>query len=387
MDPKQVDQFPFAKKLVFSLIIMSMCFLTLEAGIRIRDYVTGRSPSFWRYPYIKPIDHLYLDHPYLGVTLQPNAYYFNGDYTISINSQGYRGPPFQYNKASDVYRIVCIGASSTFGQGVSDEHTYPVYLEKKLAEQMPDRRFEVINAGVPGYTSAECLIYFLLTVQDLEPDMITIYLRYNDFKANRFPELKSDYSHWRKPGERRQATGFLADMAHMFEAYSLFYYKMKFLMPKFPSNPLSEKRDLYPRYDTVTDEGVDAFKRNLRGIIEVAQANRIAVGLINEGLCITPENLKVYPDRFADLMNFVPTLTEAGLLDAKVKYGAAAAGLASELHLPWINGSEHVPATFEFFSDHVHLTPKGNQLLAEEIAKLIDGELTRPESEQLNSLY
>ena len=56
-------------------------------------------------------------------------------------------------------------------------------LEKILVEKYKYENIEVINAGVPGYTSWETLINFQFRVLDIEPDLIIIYHGTNDTHA------------------------------------------------------------------------------------------------------------------------------------------------------------------------------------------------------------
>ena len=47
-----------------------------------------------------------------------------------INSQGLRGPEFVMDKPNDVYRIIAVGGSTTFGLGVEDSFSWPTLLQK-----------------------------------------------------------------------------------------------------------------------------------------------------------------------------------------------------------------------------------------------------------------
>jgi hypothetical protein len=55
-----------------------------------------------------------------------------------INSRGFRGDEFETAKAPGVYRIVALGASSTFGYHDRDDETYPVYLEGQLNDWLAE---------------------------------------------------------------------------------------------------------------------------------------------------------------------------------------------------------------------------------------------------------
>ena len=75
---------------------------------------------------------------------------------ISINSYGFRDHEFSVKKPEDVCRIVALGDSLTFGQGVPLASTYPKQLERLLNEKMGGGpRFEVLNAGVQGYNTVQ----------------------------------------------------------------------------------------------------------------------------------------------------------------------------------------------------------------------------------------
>ncbi|HIG45411.1 MAG TPA: hypothetical protein EYQ20_02925 [candidate division Zixibacteria bacterium] len=376
MATNHIDHLPLWKKALFSLLITTVFFLGLEAAIRVRDYVTGRSDSIWHYGYRPPTNSLYLDHPFLGVVLNPLARYDTGTYAITINSLGYRGKVFHREKSPETYRIVCLGASSTLGVGVPDNETYSVHLDSLLNARVPIRRFEVINAGVPGYTSAECLINFSMRVMDLQPDMVTIYLGYNDFKPNRHPGFSSDYAHWRIPGERVTPTGFWADVSNVLERRSLFYYKLRWNLPEYLGKMQPPRVvERFPRYDTVSDEGVATFARNLESIISIARANGIAVGLVTEALCISKEDFKANSEWYIDVLNYVPTLTIDGLLDAKQRYSATMHQLADTYNLPFMDSATVLPVSSDYFTDHVHLNIKGHRTLAGGMARMIESHL------------
>ena len=84
-------------------------------------------------------------------------------------------------KDNDVYRIVCIGGSTTYGYGVTHPHsTYPAFLEIELKQKYPNKKVEVINAGIEGATSFEELKNYLFKVKYLKPDAIVIKSGGND---------------------------------------------------------------------------------------------------------------------------------------------------------------------------------------------------------------
>jgi acyl-CoA thioesterase I len=72
-------------------------------------------------------------------------------------------------------RIVCFGDSLTFGTGASSGKDYPSQLSKMISRP-------VINAGVPGDTTASALKRLERDVLSYSPDIVLITLGGNDLK-------------------------------------------------------------------------------------------------------------------------------------------------------------------------------------------------------------
>jgi hypothetical protein len=68
--------------------------------------------------------------------------------TARISSQGLRNEVVKKPKPQNVYRILVLGDSFTFGWGVKSEETWVKLLEKKVS--VKGKKVEVINAGAPG---------------------------------------------------------------------------------------------------------------------------------------------------------------------------------------------------------------------------------------------
>jgi hypothetical protein len=129
------------------------------------------------------------DNPILVYELIPNTkVQYDGAWvklnktTIeTVNSDGFRGRDYPVDKMKDVYRIIILGDSFTFGAGVNDNETFSYYLEQKLNSlRLNNEKFEVLNLGVGGYNTfqeVECL-----KVKGLKyrPDLVIIAHHGND---------------------------------------------------------------------------------------------------------------------------------------------------------------------------------------------------------------
>jgi lysophospholipase L1-like esterase len=107
-------------------------------------------------------------------------------YVATVNKQGFRvrSADVTYSKDSDGYfRIICLGDSFTYGHGVADDKTYPVFLEKYL-EDICQRKIQVINAGVCGATITEELDMYIKHCIQLQPALVVLLFQeadINDF--------------------------------------------------------------------------------------------------------------------------------------------------------------------------------------------------------------
>jgi hypothetical protein len=124
--------------------------------------------------------------PGVGYTLiQPGSRYQWQGISVEINSHGLRGPETTFEKPAGTYRILNLGDSVAMGWGVREDETYGRRLEQLLNEQDGDaKRFEVINAGVPGWNLENALAYLQAEGLRYEPDLILLDLTIvNDIKG------------------------------------------------------------------------------------------------------------------------------------------------------------------------------------------------------------
>jgi lysophospholipase L1-like esterase len=77
-------------------------------------------------------------------------------------------------------RILVVGDSCTFGWRVEEQDAYPQRLERLLAEREGARRYRVINAGVPGYTSYQGLAWLRAHGLALHPQIVVVAFWFND---------------------------------------------------------------------------------------------------------------------------------------------------------------------------------------------------------------
>jgi len=94
-------------------------------------------------------------------------------------SQRFKGPKVVVPKPANVFRILCYGDSNTEG---TIHFSWPEELHKILILEKVDGtwEYEVLNAGVAGYSSYQGLMRFREEVSVFEPDLIFVSFGWND---------------------------------------------------------------------------------------------------------------------------------------------------------------------------------------------------------------
>lgn len=115
--------------------------------------------------------------------IRPNSVFkhtsIDGKWRFKTNAQGFRNvEDFTYEKPSDVVRVLCLGDSQTQGYECDQESTYAAIIERRL--ERAGWNAQVINAGVSGFSTAECLLFLENEGIRYEPDFVVYGFFSND---------------------------------------------------------------------------------------------------------------------------------------------------------------------------------------------------------------
>ncbi len=171
-----VKRFSFA---IISIILV-FCFCEFLLFVFGFQYDLFRESQMW---WPRATDSIIIADPHLFWRLRPahNARLQNADEDYQVvNSLGFRDDEFPRQKEENEYRVIALGDSCTFGDGVARSETYAAILEDLLTRRMSGAKAQVVNAGVPGYSSYQALRYLGRELVDLAPDLVTVYVGFND---------------------------------------------------------------------------------------------------------------------------------------------------------------------------------------------------------------
>lgn len=357
---------------IFSFALL---WVSLEALFR-ATYAFWTGESYNLIPRI-PFSKLYIEpHPYASFVykrhstsqrggeasypLHKGKYRF-GQYTtnnLRFNNGPHGNRDIEIPKPSGLFRVVCIGASTTgnYIEHAGVAYSYPMELEKALKDRVPGA-VEVNNCGQGGYNSADILSRFALSVLDTAPDIVVLYHAYNDIRCYLTPGFDSDYSHCRRNlGDtywKYQIAGAIPNIPS-----ALF----DFLISRWlPSNIRYSLIDAVSKgvvnVDSDPHAGLKAYGRNMESIIALCQARGIKVILntychyLYDAIQDNAIN-KVY-DRIVKMENEIVR------------------GLAEKYSLTLVDNERDFPLEERYFVDSVHFTPEGMTLLANRIANKI----------------
>lgn len=116
----------FLKNLLLSIVSLFLCLLIFEGAFRLISMSTLK--AHWQ------------DRP---------LYYYNLQGSPSL-----RAIKNETAKSPQAFRIAVVGDSFSFAPFMQYDDAFPVRLERMLNQNQTDRRAEVINYGVPGYSTS-----------------------------------------------------------------------------------------------------------------------------------------------------------------------------------------------------------------------------------------
>jgi lysophospholipase L1-like esterase len=239
------------------------------------------------------------------------------------NAQRFKGPLMAVPKPAGVFRIICYGDSNTDGPdkgGWPDELQH--ILDGRAGQGRP--RYEVVNAGVVGYSSHQGLLRFRQEVELFQPDVIIVSFGWNDAAEVGGGHSDRDY---------RQPSAWRVRVLRVLLKSRLFLVLMRYLPKAHAAQPLQHTARV-PLSD---------YLHNMEGFAATASKHGASVVFLTRPHRDPEANLGQVPAYNSQLRRWTQE-HRLHLIDVQAIFESAGA---------------------EFFADYSHFTIPGHRRMAE----------------------
>lgn len=131
--------------------------------------------------------------------LRPNLSVVYAGARVATTPAGTRSPGPGEECRSPGLRVVGIGDSFMFGQGVSDDETYLAVLGRGLQSSPPNGCVDVVNLAVPGYNTVMEVESLKEKGLGVPPDLVIVEFVGNDLTLPNFVRIKRPVFSLRRP--------------------------------------------------------------------------------------------------------------------------------------------------------------------------------------------
>jgi len=315
---------------------------------------------------------------------------------IRHNSQGFRHDgDVSLAKPEGTYRIFLMGGSTAYGLGglwshiqrdfevIDNSETIAAFLQKDIQRALPGVVVEVVNAAITSTWTHHHLIYLNQTVLKFSPDMIVFVDGFNDYY-----EYSDSHDQFSSYAYQEQSHVIMGEPT----LYTLAYTNMWWLYRKsaFAYLTFRTLRDLKRAFSSGPDNTPLNVEDTLPKLKKVFSNNALNM-LKRISLLVESEDIEavfvLQPMLILERERAMPSverqLFEFNIESWKANYEAfskEAVKLVAPLAKVVVekNGAHFVDATRiysgaegQIFTDYAHLTPLGNQLLAQHIADFV----------------
>lgn len=356
------------------LALASLALLAVGLEVGSRAWIAYRWPAGRARQLLAPLGPVagYVFDPQLGYRLEPDRQ--RTDATgkrFRHNHLGVRGPEISRVKPKGVRRILLLGDSTVYGPYVDETETSAAQLQQRLAQGLDGARVQVVNAGVPGWTSRETRLNLLLHLAELSPDALVVMEGRNELFPELFRSYRSDYSHYRRIGyDYRRGNRIPRRLFRWSRAWMLLSTRHG---ERLGYSSLDERPPYaYVRWENLPDESqiaalarrpgiLEGFRRNLEADLDFASARGILAVLASipfrvEGYRsgVIRGSPRIYPV-LSELMRRNNALTRA---------------IAAERGVPFVDGASLSRA--RYLVDDCHLNADGERELARLFARALE---------------
>ena len=346
-------------------LLCAACFLgTVELSCRVEQWFLYGAPLWGMYSY----DTALFTVDEFGIRGKANGVYEKW----RLNSFGFRGPEIHAQKNPQQLRVVCIGASETFGLYESPGYEWPRQLESLLSSGGVDA--EVVNAAMAGMSFPQRIRHLENRLLRFTPDVVVFMLEYGSYAGMTPEKIRLSHAGPSTLPQQNDLVGGLKSMRSISRLKDV-------LLPKLPG-PVQmaignverrlklemRKHELGPRYRSfvhVQPFEIEAFARDLEKLYGRANAAGVKLVLLSPAMWFTERNI-------ATTYLSWPFVDESWWREAKETFPVVARQFAARHHVPFLDLSDVMHGyEADWMKDMLHFNDLGAEQVAQRVAPLI----------------
>ena len=333
-------------RILIGLVIFA---LAVEMCARLDDFIAYGAPLWGSYT----SERLY-ERDHVGQRGRPGARYKKWQ----LNSLGYRGPELRNGSI----RIVCFGASETFGLYEADDEEFPRQLERDLNAHLGKDIFQVVNVAYPGETIATSILRVPEIVERIHPHFAFIYPSPANYiwlpwirppMSSGAPEKRSDMFDFR-----------VADRIHTALKSNL-PERVQTWLRQLEINSDAAK---YHVMDRVPEGNVLHYRSDLGSLVNALRFRGVEPILVTHASPFGEHPAKPDYQLLTSWRKFYPMLANDGFIDMEQRMNDAMRSLVASEHIQLVDAAREIPPSRDNFADFCHFTTRGAGLMASRLA-------------------
>lgn len=274
---------------------------------------------------------------------------------ITLNRYGFNDSD-NYTKEGKKHfiRIICLGDSITFGTFTAP-YNWVSFLQEILAARKIDA--EVINAAMPGNTYPQIVDRFQAEYLEFHPDILLVYKGFRYYMAPEADISLPDKSIWERLGRRSSFIRLILDH-----------------QPRDPYRRLikeRERRGITCLVEEITEEHLAGYREDLLRLIRICRREGITLLLAPFPALVDENNRKQYIDMVYSGLYFYPSISADAYIKGIPRFNEVTREVAEQEGIMYVDISEGLERTREYFEDRAHLSVKGSKRVAENYAEAL----------------
>lgn len=275
---------------------------------------------------------------------------------VRINHYGFRGPDLTVPKPKNTVRLAFLGSSTTYDADVPEGKTWPEMTVRELDGALDGCALEMLNAGLPGFSTDHMSRYWRAVVRRFEVDVVVV--------------LPGDMTNDVQTAARE--AGFDKGQyktKSWLATHSLLWEKIEknVKVLKAQRNAFSERDKFQPDVDQLTGE----FSQRLQELLGRLSKDNVYVAVPTIASHVRADMERDRQLVAADsALFYMPYLSIANLIRLQDRYNQTIRETVSARDdVLLIDGEDEIPADQHHFVDSRHFAPLGSAAMGQRVAE------------------